>query len=74
MSTLLYADNNATTSVAPEVAQAMRPFFGADFFNPSSMYDPAAAVARALAEARAAVAGRRKPGRVRARYGTRRRR
>jgi cysteine desulfurase len=56
MAKLLYADNNATTAVAPEVAQAMRPFFGADFFNPSSMYDPAAAVARALAEARAAVA------------------
>jgi cysteine desulfurase len=53
---IIYADNNATTQVAPEVREAMAPFFADDYFNPSSMYEPARRTARALAEARAAVA------------------
>ena len=53
---LIFADNNATTPVAPEVVEAMRPYFGADFFNPSSMYEPALRVAGALKAARKAVA------------------
>jgi len=52
----VYADNNATTAVAPEVVEAMEPFFGAEFHNPSSMYDPAARVAAAVKAARADVA------------------
>ena len=45
---LIFADNNATTPVAPEVVAAMQPFFGPEFFNPSSMYEPALQVAGAL--------------------------
>ncbi len=53
---LIFADNNATTPVAPEVAEAMRPYFGPEFFNPSSMYEPALRVAGALKAARQTVA------------------
>ena len=53
---LIYADNNATTPVAPEVVAAMEPYFGGQFFNPSSMYEPALGVAGALKEARRTVA------------------
>ena len=54
---MIYADNNATTKIAPEVVEAMQPFWGEQFFNPSSMYEPALAVAKAVAEARQTVAG-----------------
>ncbi len=53
---LIFADNNATTPVAPEVVAAMQPFFGPEFFNPSSMYEPALRVAGALKAARKTVA------------------
>ncbi len=53
---IIYADNNATTAVAPEVVQAMAPFFTESYFNPSSMYAPALAVADVLTRARATVA------------------
>ena len=48
----IYADNNATTPIAPEVVAAMEPFFGERFFNPSSMSDPAHEVARSVEAAR----------------------
>ncbi len=35
---IVYADNNATTMVAPEVFEAMRPFLTDEYGNPSSMY------------------------------------
>ena len=53
---LIFADNNATTPVVPEVVEAMHPYFGADFFNPSSMYEPALRVAGALKASRKTVA------------------
>jgi cysteine desulfurase len=53
---LIFADNNATTPVAPEVVEAMQPFFGPEFFNPSSMYEPALKVAGVLKASRKAVA------------------
>jgi len=53
---IIYADNNATTQVAPEVVEAMLPFLTADYFNPSSMYEPARHTADAIKEAREAVA------------------
>jgi len=52
MNTLIYADNNATTAVAPEALDAMLPFLREEYFNPSSLYDPAARVAAALKTAR----------------------
>ena len=54
---LVYADNNATTQVAPEVYEAMIPFLTGDYFNPSSMYEPARRTAQVVAQSRAAVAG-----------------
>ena len=53
---IVYADNNATTPVAPEVVEAMGPFFTESYFNPSSMYEPARKVQQALQRARATVA------------------
>ena len=38
MSKTVYFDNNATTQVAPEVREAMMPFFGELYGNPSSMH------------------------------------
>jgi cysteine desulfurase len=35
---IVYLDNNATTRVAPEVIEAMMPFFGDRYGNPSSIY------------------------------------
>jgi cysteine desulfurase len=54
--TVIYADNNATTQVAPEVVEAMTPFFRESYFNPSSMYEPAREVAHAVARARETIA------------------
>ena len=52
----IYADNNATTAVAPEVVEAMLPFFHGEYFNPSSMYERARSVGDALDGARQSVA------------------
>jgi cysteine desulfurase len=52
----VYADNNATTRIAPEVYQAMVPYLTEDYFNPSSMYEAARGAANAIAEAREVVA------------------
>jgi cysteine desulfurase len=49
---VIYADNNATTQVAPEVYEAMTPFLTRDYFNPSSMYEPARRTAAAISQAR----------------------
>lgn len=53
---VIYADNNATTAVAPEVYGAMVPYFTGDYFNPSSMYEPARRTAGALKRAREQIA------------------
>jgi cysteine desulfurase len=46
---MIYFDNNATTAVAPEVFDAMRPFLQEEFGNPSSSHD-AGKAAKALVE------------------------
>ncbi len=52
----VYLDNNATTAVAPEVRDAMEPYFTAEYFNPSSAYDRSSPAARAVKRARETVA------------------
>ena len=52
----VYFDNNATTRVAPEVRDAMEPFFCDLYGNPSSMHFFGGQVARYVAEAREEVA------------------
>lgn len=51
----IYLDNNATTMVAPEVVQAMLPFFTEQFGNPSSMHSFGNKVGFALKKARSQV-------------------
>ena len=53
---MVYLDNNATTQVSPEVYEAMIPYFTEDYFNPSSMYEPARKTGQALVAARQNVA------------------
>jgi len=48
----IYFDNNATTACAPEVVEAMLPFFTEQFGNPSSMHRFGNQVGKALALAR----------------------
>ena len=52
----IYLDNNATTRVAPEVLEAMMPYFSEFYGNPSSMHSFGGQVARKLSEARAGTA------------------
>lgn len=52
----VYLDNNATTKVAPEVIEAMLPFFGEQYGNASSMHTFGGRVARHIDRAREQVA------------------
>jgi cysteine desulfurase len=52
MSQGIYLDNNATTMVAPEVLEAMLPFFTEQFGNPSSLHQYGNKVGLALKQAR----------------------
>jgi len=52
----IYLDHAATTPVRPEVRDAMAPFFGAQFGNPSSVHRWGRAARAALDEARERVA------------------
>lgn len=52
----VYLDNNATTRPAPEVVEAMRPYFEELWGNPSSMHTFGGQVAKPVAEAREQVA------------------
>ena len=57
MQETIYFDNNATTRLFPEVAEAMAPFLGGHFGNPSSSHHVGRAVRQAIADARESVAG-----------------
>jgi cysteine desulfurase len=52
MNKTVYVDNNATTAVAPEVTEAMLPYFTEHWGNPSSMHAFGGNVKKALDEAR----------------------
>ncbi len=53
---LVYFDNNATTPVAPEVLEAMLPFFVDQWGNPSSAYRVGQMLSNPLRHARAQIA------------------
>jgi len=52
----VYLDNNATTCVAPEVLEAMMPYFKEEYGNPSSMHKFGGRSAHAMERAREQVA------------------
>jgi cysteine desulfurase len=52
----IYVDNNATTQVAPEVLEAMLPYFNQAYGNPSSMHSFGGKVGLEIKAARARVA------------------
>jgi cysteine desulfurase len=53
---IVYLDNNATTSIAPEVVDAMMPYLTDFYGNPSSAYTFGAQVKKAIHQAREQVA------------------
>jgi cysteine desulfurase len=53
----IYLDNNATTPVLPEVFEAMRPYFGDQFGNASSIHHHGQQTRAAVEDARESVAG-----------------
>ncbi len=53
----VYVDNNATTMVAPQVVETMKPFFTELYGNPSSMHSFGGQVGGAIEDAREKVAG-----------------
>ncbi len=56
MKKLIYMDNAATTKTAPEVIEAMLPYFGEFYGNPSSIYSLAAESKKAVTDAREVIA------------------
>jgi len=53
---IIYVDNNATTAIAPEVRDAMMPYFSEKYANPSSMHTFGGRLARDIDAAREKVA------------------
>ena len=49
---LIYLDNAATTRTAPEVAEAMLPYFSEYYGNPSSVYEFSGISKKAVTQAR----------------------
>ncbi len=54
---MIYLDNAATTKTAPEVVEAMLPYFGECYGNPSAIYSVGTAGKKAINEARRTIAG-----------------
>ena len=57
MKKVIYLDNAATTKTAPEVVEAMLPYFTEHYGNPSSIYSLAGESKKAVTEAREIIAG-----------------
>jgi cysteine desulfurase len=53
---MIYIDNNATTQIAPEVFDAMKPFLAASYGNPSSAHSAGVEARKAIVRAREQVA------------------
>src|ERR1043165_8654732 len=53
---MIYFDNNATTQVEPEVFDAMVPYLGSSFGNPSSAHSAGREASKAVTRARESVA------------------
>jgi cysteine desulfurase len=56
MNSVIYFDNNATTRLAPEALDAMQPYLGEHYGNPSSMHGFGSQAARKIQQAREQVA------------------
>ena len=56
MKKIIYLDNAATTRTAPEVVEAMLPYFSEHYGNPSSVYSLAQESKKAVAESRETIA------------------
>ncbi len=56
MDRIIYLDNAATTKTAPEVVEAMLPFFSEKYGNPSSVYGIAGDSKKAVTDARETIA------------------
>ena len=56
MTKRIYVDNAATTKVAPEVVEAMLPYFTEDYGNPSSIYNEGRTAKKTVENAREKVA------------------
>ncbi len=56
MKDLIYLDNAATTKTAPEVVEAMLPYFTENYGNPSSIYSLGSAAKKAVMESREYIA------------------
>lgn len=57
MGNIIYLDNAATTKTAPEVVEAMLPYFTDNYGNPSSIYALGASAKEAVVGAREFIAG-----------------
>ena len=53
---MIYLDNAATTKTAPEVVEAMLPYFTQHYGNPSSIYSLGSDSKKAVMEARETIA------------------
>jgi len=56
MNRIIYLDNAATTRTAPEIVEAMLPYYGELYGNPSSVYELAGASKKAIVESREEIA------------------